>query len=446
MSGGTIGYPISGGVGGTASLVYPLVKTWLSLERFHRIVAAAVAPPHFFGAYSPTIFPIKDQCQTVLPRHGWQYNKVASREEIKLQILEAEVELSEYLGFFLAPTFVTNELHQYPKPYDQQFIGSYGLNTKGQGLSVKLESGKVLQSGERALTLVGTATKTGGSLAYTDEDGDGLAETATITMATSLTDVRELKIYHSGMSGDEEWEIMHPRTKYISGGNLIVTFYSWQLINPDVDGAFPTVDDYRAIDLSTDASLVTSVDIYREYIDNTQVSARFFWEDASCANCGGAGCDQCALIYQDGCAKVSDSQLGIVVPVIAAYDADSGIWKYSSWTVGRDPDQVRISYYAGDMSQGYKSGSTTDPLKEIYAKAIAYMASARLPRTICTCPGTVKFFEELREDMALSTSDVSHLISMRDLDNPFGTRLGEIMAWKLLGKVNRDKMVEVAII
>lgn len=443
---GTIGYPIIGGIGDPGPEVAPLVATWLSMERFRKIVAGAVAPPHFFGSYSPAIFPLVDKCQTVLPRHGWQYNKIISREELKLQILESEKEIAEYLGFHLAPTFVTNELHGYPKPYDPTLIGSYGLNTPGHGLSLIAKSGKLLQSGARSTTPIDTATTTGGSLTYTDEDGDGFAETATITVATSITDVRELKVYIAGTSAAPEWEVREPRKKYISGGNLVVKFFSWQLIDPDVDGAFPTVEDYRAIDITTQDYFVTSVDIYREYIDNTQVSARFFWEDTGCANCGGSGCDACALIYQDGCAIVRDSQLGIVVPAIATYDDDNGIWRSSSWTVGRDPDQVRVSYYAGDMSQGYRDGSAIDPLKEMYAKAIAYMTAARLPRTICSCPGVVQFFEDLRADMALNTSNLSHLISMRDLDNPFGTRLGEIMAWKLLGKVNRDKMVEVAIV
>lgn len=438
-----IGTPVSGI---TIGLANPLPYTWLSLDRFHRIVVASMAPPHFFGSYSLAVFPLVDQCQTVVPRHGWQYSKVVSREEIKIQILESEVEIAEYLGFPLAPTFVTNELHQYPKPYDPTLVGSYMRNTHGHYLSVIAKNGMVLQSGVRGTSLIGTASTSGGSLTYSDEDGDGFAETAIVQITTSVTDIKELKVYMPDKSGEPEWEIRQPRKKYLSGGDLIAIFYTWQFINPDVDGAHPTTSDYRGIDLSTTDSLVESVDIYREYVDNTQTSARFFWEDTSCANCGGAGCDMCALIYQDGCAKVRNSQQGIIVPVIAAYDDDDGIWKASSWTVGRDPDQVRVSYYAGDMSQRYKEGFTTDPLKEMYAKAIAYMTAARLPRTICSCPGLVQFFEDLRTDMALNTSSLSHLISMKDLDNPFGTRLGEIMAWRLIGKIERDKIVEVAIV
>ena len=40
-------------------------------------------------------------------------------------------------------------------------------------LSIMAEYGKVIQAGQRTVALVGTATVAGGTLVYTDADGDG---------------------------------------------------------------------------------------------------------------------------------------------------------------------------------------------------------------------------------------------------------------------------------
>ena len=143
---------------------------------------------------------------------------------------------------------------------------------------------------------------------------------------------------------------------------------------------------------------------------------------------------------------VRDHVYGEVIPRPATYNSTTGNWDASAWVVGRDPEQVRISYYAGSVSREFLNGVSCDPMSEIYAKAVAYMATARLTRSICSCPGVIVFFDNMREDLALSTGTQSYSITPQDLANPFGTRLGEIMAWRLLSKVSSDKQVEAAVI
>jgi len=443
MTQGTIGTPIVPGVGTGLTVAQPLPATWLALHRFMRIMGV-VAPPHFFGTYNETVFPLRGQCDTVVPRHGWQMSTVASREEILNEALLAEEELSEYMGFNLAPQFVTNELHPYPKPYEVLAVGAGGIGTNNMEISVNTKEGFAIQAGVRAVTLVGSASTGGGGLEYTDEDGDGVIETAKVTVATSLTNVCELKVYISNTSGVPEWEIRHPKKKYISGGNVVFEFDIWMFLNPDLDARFPTVEQYRALDFATLSNLLDSVDIYREYVDNTQSSVRFFWEELSSS--GGVVQDVGSQRYQDGVLIVRDFARGEVVPRAATYDTDNEKWVSNTWVVGRDPDQVRISYYSGSISQAYLNGVSCDPLDEMYAKAIAYMATARLSRSICACEGVIAWFDNMQTDLALNTGTLAYNITVRDLDNPFGTRLGEVMAWKLLGKVNRDRLVEVAII
>lgn len=448
MSGGTIGTPITGGIAGSVGIAPPLTATWLSLDKYATIVAPALAPPHFFGVYSDAAFPITDTCDTVVPRHGWQYSENVSREEIADAIREAEETIANYMGYNLAPTFIRNEVHPYPRPYDPIYVGSGGLNTKGLGKSVQPKFGKyMINSGVRTVTYIGTATNAGGSLVYSDANGDGAIDTATITYATTETELCEIKAYAPDTDGYPEWEIRQPVQKYLSGGNVVFVFRVWQLVNPEIDARYPDGTQFRAQDMNSTANLLDSVDIYREHIDNTIATARFFWE-SDCSYCGGTGCESCTVTYQDGCAFVRGVGSGLLVPKPATYDSDSGTWLSTAWSVSRDPDQVRVSYYAGDISERYLNGRSCDPLKDIYAKAIAYMATARLGKSICSCAGPSKFFDELRTDVALSSraSGDSYRVSYKDLDNPFGTRLGEVLAWRILGKSMRERVEEVAVI
>jgi hypothetical protein len=445
-TGGTIGYPITGGIGTDFSIADPLPYTWLSLDRYARIMG--IAPPHFFGAYSTTVFPANGACTSVWPRHSWQDSGRVSREEIADKILEAEAEIAEILGFNLAPTFVINEMHQYPQHWRRTAFPIGGTNVRGAQKQIGVKSGKLISGGVRTTELIGTATTSGGSLVYTDEDADGFYETATITMATTETNACEMLAFVPNKAADSRWEIRQARSKAIAGGNATMVFHSWLLIDPAVDSAYPTDDSYRAIDISTTANFLTSVDIYRVYVDNTQVSARFFWERSSgCSYCSGTGCDACSLAYQDGCTFVGNVDEGLIVPAPATYNASNQIWERTNWSVGRDPDQVRVSYYAGAISQQYFAGTTCDPLQNKYARAISWIATARLDKPPCSCPEVIKNFETLREDLSAFGSDVTaHFVSPRILDNPFGTRRGEVMAWNLIGRMVREYNVEVAVI
>jgi hypothetical protein len=446
MIGGTVGYPITGGTGTGLDLASELWRTHLSLDRYAKIVGV-VAPPHFFGTYSTYRFPLKGQCDMVVPRHGWQLSEVVSREEILEQIYIAEQEIAEFLGHDVAPTFITNEPHRYPKPYDPMLHSSGGLNTGGFDKSVEIKKAFAIQPGQRAVSLIGTATTTGSSLDYTDEDGDGYIETATVTLPTTETETCELRCFVPGMGGEDAWEIRTPRRKYLSGGNIVFEFDIWLFLNPDLDARYPDEDSYRALDYTDTANLLASVDIYRVYVDNTAESARFYWEsDPNCVTPGSVT-DAGSLITQGGVAILRDVQSGLLVPRAASYDAGQGIWTGDTWTGSRDPDIVRVSYYAGDVAEAYLSGRSCDPLKDIYAKAIAYMATARLSRSICSCPGIVVFFERLQVDMASSTTGENFVLGFRDLENPFGTRRGEVMAWRLIGKLSlRERNPEVAVI
>ncbi|MHC4736652.1 MAG: hypothetical protein ACYTDW_19680 [Planctomycetota bacterium] len=306
-----VGTPITPGVGTGLSIAEPLKPTLLSLAYYAQIMG--INPVHFQGAAGDIVFPA-GRCSDIWPRWSWQADDRVSHEELARVIYDAEQDIARELGHFPAPTWIAQEQHRFPRHHRPDVYRRDGLNVRAQRVSIRTRYAKLIQGGRRAVSLVGTATTAGGSLAYTDEDSDGYAETATITLATALTDTCEIKVYFAGTSGDQAWEIRPARSKTLAGGNIVMVFPSWLFIDPDLQGAYPTTAGFSAIDVTTVTPLVTSVDVYREYNDFTANAATFFWEHqparlavgSLCTSCGGSGCAACSLISQDGCLSVRD--------------------------------------------------------------------------------------------------------------------------------------------
>jgi hypothetical protein len=72
------------------------------------------------------------------------------------------------------------------------------------------------------------------------------------------------------------------------------------------------------------------------------------------------------------------------------------------------------------------------------------MATARLERPFCHCGVLTALAEKLQTDLALTDPDQSYSLPFSLLDNPFGTRRGEMEAWKRVSNY-KDRIVGVAL-
>lgn len=440
--------------------------TLLSLDRFAAILG--VNPAHFNQAANSTVMPYGSCCQDIHFQYDWQFKDRVSRESLAYAIAQAERDIAEALGYWPAPTWMVEEVRQYPQHYQPDVVQYGMLDARGYAKALKTEHGQVIAPGRRAVTLIGTVITTGAApgLVYSDADGDGVIDTATITVATTLTDVREIKVYFAGHAGLPEWEIRTPRSKAITGGNFIATFWPWQLIDPDLWDALATTADATAIDWNVSHlagappaavydNLVTSVDVYHEYNDTTAVSAVLYWEPsggasvfggACCSACGGAGCVACTLTTQDGCLHVRDAEVGLVVPQPAAYDSTDAAWEASTPAVCRDPDYVKLWYYSGLIDGRYlNSQFPHDPLPQTWAEAITYLTMARLNRPLCSCDRVEDMFKDLQTDLALVGGPTGYNVDLAVLGNPFGTRKGAVLAWQRVMKLAK-RIGKVAVI
>jgi hypothetical protein len=408
--------------------------TLLSLDRAASILN--LNPPHFNSGISAIIFSNVD-CGDLTFQWAYQNFDAASREEFATEISNCEWGIANYLCWPVAPTWISQDVAMFPRPHRPDTYDVGGGNVRWQNKSIKSRFGKIIEPGQRATTFIDEPR-----IVLTDDDGDGFAETATVTCATTLTDECEVKVYFTGYSAVPEWEIRPARTKAIVAGVFTATFWSWQLIDPDLWEAFPTATvPTPTVDLD-DAVYVATVDVYREYNDPTAVSAVFFWEPdpgsviGGCECCGGTGCTHCQLTTQDGCAHIRDAELGVLAPAPGTY-AD-GAWGSDEWAVCRDPDQIKLYYYCGDLSWLNLGGRRCDGLSDQWARIIARMAVARLHRPICACGSAGALIDYLQVDLAAPTREQSYNMNFNDLDNPFGTRRGELEAWHYVTRLVRN--------
>jgi len=415
----------------------------LSLDDYARIIGLNGA--HFNTAANSLGMPYSDCCSDIFFQHDWQFNGRTSREALAQAIASAERDIAEVLGYWPAPMWIAEENHPFPRPHRPDMVQYGGLDVRGYRKSIVTDYGYVIAPGQREVTQIPQA-----AVAYTDEDADGnnIKETATVTVATTLTDECELKVYFAGHGGDQEWEIRPARTKAIALGVFTATFWSWQFILPALWEALPAGADPTPIDYDDAGNLVATIEVYREFNDTSATSSRFYWEPQPTAlcSCGGVGtCVACALTTQDGCLHVRDAVNGVVVPHPADYDDDDEEWDAASWSVCRDPDMVNLWYYAGDTNNLWRRGTTCEQLSPWWQQTIAWLATARLERPFCSCDSVVDLVKDLRTDLSLTGGPLGYNITLDDLSNPFGSRKGAILAWRRISKLAR-KVARVAVI
>lgn len=413
--------------------------TLLSLDRWAQLLG--VNPAHFNEAVGVNIMPQTSACKDVYWQHAWQAAGQVSREEIAQEISIAETEIAQALGYWPAPVWQEGVMVRYDHPHRREFHG-VALNIKLKYKDVQLPFGKFINGGRRAVQSVGLAE----TVVYSDEDGDGYDETATVTVATSLTRECDIKVYTEGMNGDPSWEIRPARTKEITGGNFVATFWAWQMIDPTLWDTLPVQVQPEAENLE-DPIYVADVDVYREYNDTARAQTVFFWErDPGCTSCGGTGCLACQQVAQQGCLHLRDRDQGLAVPTPATYDADAGGWQETAMVCNRDPDQIKVWYQSGDIDNRYMQGLTCEPLSDFWAQTIAFLATARLSRPLCSCNNVTRLAHFLQADYAMtSPAGDSYNLGPDDLTNPFGTKRGEIRAWRRVIRL-MDKKARVAVI
>lgn len=410
--------------------------TLLPLDTYARFLG--VAPTVFnrldFPSISPKPYALssKNAKQSFWYQHEWQAQGQVSIDEIAKAIQSAEDSVRGFLGYFPAPYWTSQEMHDYPRENRTEYYGS-GIDSHGQSKAIKTRYGRVIAPGRRNTTLLGTPAVSGASLVYTDPNGLGYDTIATITVPTTLTSASEIRVFFTGHSGDQTWEVRPVTSKTITGGNVVIVVPAELLVDPDLINAVPH-DESTIIDGAVAGNYVQSVEVRRVYTDFTQASATFYWENP-CSSCSSltSTCTECLVSGQDGCFHLRDVYSGFIVPNAATYNDTDGAWDGAAWAEGREPDYLEIWYYSGEQSEQWLRGDAVEPMSDLLIRAISSIATARLTCDFRENNNVAQFVEYHRRNVTESFPDGSTIFTPpKIMLNPFGVRQGEVDAYRML--------------
>lgn len=401
------------------------LETWRNLMGIH--------PYHFWQLSSSDKVPIDTGCNTLVWSYPWLSVDAASRQDATHAIEQAEQKLAQYLGYSPAPRYTSTVL-DWPATWASD----------GRWLSIPLPEGYVQAIGTEQLTLLGTPV-----LAYSDPDSDGLQDTWTLTIATTITDASQIAVYYAaadrlnGAAAGDDWRIQ-PITITISAGVATIRGRSWQVVKPILYEGFAS-DAIDPDPTPITSTFVSTLDVYQRTTNanGTTVAtgqAVITWETrpchgwwCCCDSCctsdpySGSPYDPAAVAQAVARVGIRDARHGLITPAQASYDSTSGVWSSLDWSVCSQPDRVTVRYLAG-----FPLG-VDGLMQEPYRTVVARLAAAELARNVCGCEQANRALYYWQHDLAQTArGDELFGISPENLNNPLGTRRGQVYAWKFI--------------
>lgn len=408
-------------------------RTLLSLDRFAAILG--LNPLHFNQVTDDAI--PNTVCSGVMKQYAWQHADAVARDDIAQAISEAESTIRDYVGYALMPDWVVDQRIPTLAPSMPELF-NFSHDVRGFRQSVQLPQGAhFISGGIEAKDLIDADA----AVVYTDEDGDGYAETATVTVTIPATGAAhttlpaEIAVYYPGVDADGIWEVRPLRSVVITGATAVIRMWRQQLVVPELLEALQP----EAVDGGNDANFLDEVEVRRHWNNPAQQaelmwSPTAWWWGTSGCGCGDAidTCVACTAGVQDGCLLAKDYRLGIVHYQPATWDATEERYTAAYMGGGRNPDRLRLWYYAG--YQDTKLRYPTLQMDPAWERAVAYYAVTLLDRMICACSNVEMIVKHWRTEMNLNESftegSTSYQLGRGVLDNPFGQTRGAVFAWK----------------
>lgn len=391
------------------------ISTLLPLDRWAQIIGL---DPRHFRQVTSTCKP-STSCSQVWKEHAWQESDAVSRDDVTLAIHQAEDEFADLLNYKVLPDWISGERHQTPKPADRSLYNKMAMDLQGFNLNLPLRWGHFIEGGVKTLTLIDDDV----TVTYSDEDGDGCHETATITFLTTVTDEQQLAVFYPDRN-TSNWEIRPFRTATIVAGTATMTFWKWQFVIEDLIEAVepgPVPDD-------DGANFLRTVDVYRRWSDPTN-TCYLIW-DPQAGSCSTECCDQ---ETQNACLVVRDYEKSWVGYQPAEYSLITESWTAEDLAVGRNPDQIHVCYFAG-----YRDQRKPYPVLQMdneFERAIAYYSLTLLNRAMCSCNSIESLHKHWTTDLAMRTpGGTNYDTNAKILDNPLGTTRAAVNAWNLINR------------
>lgn len=398
-------------------------------------------PWHFWGLADSSIVPITSKCNDVVREYSSQSADAAGRADVRSAIYGAEGIFFNNLNFWPAPVYSSDTL-EWPHFHNLRVNRLNRMDARGGWVPVRLNELYLQDVGVETLESIQNDCL----LTYTDNDGDGLKENWTITVATTV-DVSQIAVYFIAadrLPGDDglsaRWRV-EPVTVIRVGGNVVISGKRWLVVKPL---QYEDKSNYP-IDPTVDANFVVFLDVYRRYTLTTGVDsqsdsqAALIWESKPTPwgyspSSIPFSTDPHSEGWVAGRVGIRDAAQGIVVPAEAVYDPVTGNWYHPDTCLSSngEPDRVLIRYLAGYSLEAH---GWVDPYM---VKIISRLSAAEMTRKITACDEANREWSNWQFDVSRVNAPEVYQINLDVLSNPIGTRRGHIWAWQQFQSLARS--------
>lgn len=346
---------------------------------------------------------------------GWQFNQITGAgvdapvstpgEQVWVQPERETV--AE--GIKQALALAVPQLQFYPRPVYHKIRVPLSWRQPVRHQTLDLGTRYIQSIGARGATLI----EAGVTVVYSDEDGDGVDDTATITVSTTVTDPTQVQLFFkttdslSTLTADARWQV-EPVTVSISGGTATITGPRWLFANPSLWRTPYQSPNYnsssKVIGDTTDPNdFVTEVDVYQ--IAPTSTGAvTVYCQDTSDGVDTVTGYSGGGIIV-DGPGGMIRLYLNESCPCQSGWGAKyADVWVYSGYPLDPstgDPEYtLELAMIRLANSMMMNQTPTADARNNIWYGDTQTYPAGTLPQNL--------------------------------LNNPFGVKTGQVEAWRLM--------------
>ena len=377
---------------------------------FEKVINMFGIDPLKFNCLVPTCLEDYDyqECEGYWTQF-FESGNVTSREELAAELYNSEMEIATYLNTFPFEKYTEGEQHVIENHYRFQ-NNNIGLERQ----IFRTNWGCVKSFGTFTNELLGQAVVT-----YLDEDSDGLFELAQVEFDYSLVDITDIDLDKVELKFPGFYDynnLVCPVISYTNDTeNEVVTFLVdfWNLVKPElyIKRKFSKYTAIEACDLD---NFVTTLDV--TILKKTCKPDGYAVFNEICG-------DECKETKVPFCAKSIDDRKGLFRIILGSVD-EEGCFISERNCPSLSPVRIEVNYLSG------ASNST-----QMLERAVIYLAASRLPRTLCDCGCSAKMLEELKQDTSITYGNSTVKFNFPNdvrFGNPFGTKIGEIEAYKII--------------
>lgn len=360
-------------------------------------------------SFTTPVYNLLNAWQRINRESIWAFNQAggvgAPLSECGIYIQDDREQIAETLNE--AWHYFVTYLGYNPRPIWHAQTIRLGAGQPYQLQRLRAERGYLVEFGQRATSLI----QAGATVTYSASGALGTVnDTATITVNTSV-DLDEIQVFFRTADGalaavDERFQI-EPLRLSESGGVVTITGHRALFVRPDTiwERPFqPTDPNYRERNAANTANsstdFVSEVDVYRVYNDDS-VTGQLISDPIWTRNT-----DLSGNLLTSADVRITDTKYGrfeVRAECIAA-------------CVG-PIEAVKVYYKSG---YPLENGDMAMDLQ----RAIIRLTNANMYRKLCSfCPETAIIWED--DQMTADRAPVAQ----RWVDNPFGTRKGQVAAW-----------------